>query len=92
MAQIIGTVLLTGFIVLQAITQTDSQDKNTEKQSTKTQITFFVLCLIIFFLNGLTGVIVLSALVSFFAFKEKLTAKEWIFIGGAFVATVLFAF
>lgn len=185
-AQIIGTVLLTGFIVLQAITQTDSQDKNTEKQSTKTKLTFFVLCLIIFFLNGLTGVIakahqlsemavdeisftviscaltaifslvllafaflrnskeksrqvmtslkikpllsmaligaatytgnflqllaandvpasvqfplvsggviVLSALVSFFAFKEKLTAKEWISIGGAFVATVLFAF
>lgn len=185
-AQILGTVLLTGFIVLQAISQSDSQDQNKEKQSSKTKIIFFVLCLIIFFLNGLTGVIakahqiskgavdevsftviscaltatfslvllafaflrdrreksrqvmmtlkikplwimaligaatytgnflhliaandvpasvqfplvsggviVLSALISYFVFKEKLTVKEWISIGGAFVATVLFAF
>ena len=181
-AQILGTVLLTGFIILQAV----SQDKNTEKQSIKTKAIFFALCLIIFFLNGLTGVIakahqisagavdevsfiviscaltaifslillafeflrnrreksrqvmttlkfkpmwimaligattytgnflhliaasdvpasvqfplvsggviVLFALVSFFAFREKLTVKEWISIGGAFAATVLFAF
>jgi multidrug transporter EmrE-like cation transporter len=38
------------------------------------------------------GVIVLSALVSFFAFKEKMSVKEWISIGGAFLSTVLFAF
>ena len=38
------------------------------------------------------GVIVLSALVSFFIFREKLSRKEWISIAGAFVATVLFAF
>jgi len=38
------------------------------------------------------GVIVLSALVSFFAFKEKMSAKEWISIGGAFLSTILFAF
>ena len=185
-AQVIGTVLLTGFIVLQAISQSDSQDKTKERQSTRTRITFFALCLIIFFVNGLTGVIakthqlsetavdevsftviscaltaifslvllgfailrnrkekiqqvmtslqmkplwsmaligavaytgsylqllaandvpasvqfplvsggviILSALVSFFAFKEKLTVKEWISIGGAFAATVFFAF
>lgn len=185
-AQIFGTVLLAGFIVLQAVSQADPPKTSTEKQSLKTRITFFVLCLTIFFLNGFTGVIakahqigegavdevsftvvscaltavfslillgfvflsdrreksrevmtvlkikpvcimaligaanytgnylhllaandvpasvqfplvsggviVLSALVSFFVFKEKLTVKEWISIGGAFASTVLFAF
>jgi multidrug transporter EmrE-like cation transporter len=38
------------------------------------------------------GVIVLSALVSNFIFKEKLSKKEWISILGAFISTVLFAF
>jgi multidrug transporter EmrE-like cation transporter len=38
------------------------------------------------------GVIVLSALVSAFVFKEKLSKKEWISIIGAFASTVLFAF
>ena len=185
-AQILGTVLLTLFIILQAISQSGPKESNGEKQSTKTKVTFFILCLIIFFLNGLTGVIakahqisesavdevsftviscaltaifslillgfeflkdggekskqvmttfklkpmwimaligattytgnflhliaandvpasvqfplvsggviVLSALVSFFIFREKLSRKEWISIAGAFVATVLFAF
>lgn len=38
------------------------------------------------------GVIVLSALVSFFAFREKMSVKEWLSIGGAFLSTILFAF
>jgi multidrug transporter EmrE-like cation transporter len=38
------------------------------------------------------GVIVLSALVSAFLFKEKLSKKEWLSIAGAFASTVLFAF
>jgi drug/metabolite transporter (DMT)-like permease len=38
------------------------------------------------------GVIVLSALISAFVFREKLSGKEWLAIAGAFVATVLFAF
>ena len=185
-AQGIGTVLLTGFIILQAISQSDFDAKNGEKQSTKAKIVFFSLCLAIFFLNGLTGVIakahqisaqavdevsftviscaltaifsliilaftflrehrethrqvievlkikplwimtligataytgnflhllaandvpasvqfplvsggviVLSALVSAFLFKEKLSKKEWLSIAGAFASTVLFAF
>ena len=185
-AQGIGTVLLTGFIILQAISQSDSNEKSGQKQSTKTKIVFFSLCLVIFFLNGLTGVIakahqispqavdevsftviscaltaifsliilaftflykhqtthrqviktlkikplwimtligataytgnflhllaasdvpasvqfplvsggviVLSALVSAFLFKEKLSKKEWLSIAGAFLSTVLFAF
>ena len=56
-AQVIGTVLLTGFIILQAISQSDSNTTTGGKQSAKTKVTFFILCLIIFFLNGLTGVI-----------------------------------
>ena len=38
------------------------------------------------------GVIVLSALVSVFLFKERISKMEWIAIGGAFASTVLFAF
>ena len=38
------------------------------------------------------GVIVLSALVSAFAFRERLSKKEWISVAGAFASTVLFAF
>ena len=38
------------------------------------------------------GVIVLSALVSAFLFREKLSAREWLSVAGAFVSTVLFAF
>jgi drug/metabolite transporter (DMT)-like permease len=185
-AQILGTVLLTGFIILQAISQSDFKQASKEKQSAKTKITFFVLCLVIFILNGLTGVIakahqisessvdevsftviscaltaifsmillafeflrnrkeksrqvmmtlkikplcsmaligvsaytgnflhllaannvpasvqfplvsggviVLSALVSAFVFKEKISKKEWLSIAGSFVSTVLFAF
>jgi drug/metabolite transporter (DMT)-like permease len=185
-AQILGTVLLTAFIVLQAVWQNGAQGGNAEKQSKKNKAIFFILCLIIFLLNGLTGVIakahqisenavdevsftviscaltavfslillaleflrdrkekcaqvmttlkvkplwimaligaatytgnflhllaandvpasvqfplvsggviVLSALVSVFAFKERLSGKEWISIAGAFLATVLFAF
>ena len=185
-AQILGSILLTAFIVLQAVWQSEVQDGSAEKKVKKNKVIFFVLCLIIFFLNGMTGVIakahqisenavdevsftviscaftalfslillafefmcktkekclqvmttikvkplwvmtligastytgnflhllaandvpasvqfplvsggviVLSALVSAFIFKEKLSRKEWISISGAFVATVLFAF
>ena len=38
------------------------------------------------------GVIVLSALVSAFFFKDKISKKEWISVAGAFAATFLFAF
>lgn len=38
------------------------------------------------------GVIVISALVSAFLFKEKVSKKEWISVAGAFVSTFLFAF
>ena len=38
------------------------------------------------------GVIILSALVSAFFFKEKVTRQEWFCVGGAFLATFLFAF
>ena len=38
------------------------------------------------------GVIILSALVSAFLFKEKVNRQEWFCVGGAFLATFLFAF
>ena len=38
------------------------------------------------------GVIVLSALVSAFFFREKISRREWIAVGGSFLSTVLFAF
>lgn len=54
--KILGTILLTVFIVLQAIWQDDATGtkQNAEK---KTKYLFFILCLIIFFINGMTGVI-----------------------------------
>ena len=38
------------------------------------------------------GVIVLSALVSAFAFRERLSKKEWYSVAGAFLSTLFFAF
>jgi drug/metabolite transporter (DMT)-like permease len=35
---------------------------------------------------------IISAFVSFLAFRERISGKEWISVVGAFVATVLFAF
>ena len=181
--KIAGTVLLTVFIVLQALWGTPTEGTDSKKS---TRVLFFVLCLVIFFINGMTGVvakahsisegavneesftvlycginallslvllavtsiknakektaqirsalsprpilimallgaaayggnflqlmaagnvpasvqfplvsggvIVLSALVSAFIFREKLSKKEWISVAGAFVSTFLFAF
>lgn len=181
--KVLGTILLTTFIVLQAVWQNEPTKKESDK---KVKYLFFILCIIIFFVNGMTavvakahsisegavdessfttisclftmilsftilvisfvkekkekmvivksslkkkplgimtllggaayggnfllllaadkvpasiqfplvsgGVIVLSALASYFVFKEKLSKKEWISILGAFISTVLFAF
>ena len=184
--QIIGTVTLTACIILQAVFQHSTGENNGEKSDKKKKILFFTLSILIFIINGLTGVIakahqlsegaideasftviscaltalfsliiwavialkdrkeavcqmktmikvkpivimsligaaaytgsflhlkaantvpasvqfplvsggviVLSALVSAFAFKEKISVKEWLTIVGAFISTVLFAF
>ncbi len=189
LGKIFGSILLTIFIILQAIWQQPSLSNEEEKKETrtKTKWLFFILCLLIFFINGLTGVIakahqmgneaineisftviscaltavfsaiilalqfvkgerkeklaeiktsfqikplfsmlaigataytgsylhlkaatnvsasvqfplvsggviVLSALVSAFIFREKISKKEWLSIVGAFIATFLFAF
>lgn len=57
--KIIGTVLLSIFIILQGVVQGKAETENTrEKSKVKNKkILFFVLCLIIFLVNGLTGVI-----------------------------------
>lgn len=53
--KIAGTVFLTLFIVLQAVWQGESTSKT--KGSRKNKYLFFILCLVIFFINGMTGVI-----------------------------------
>ena len=56
--KIAGTVLLTVFIILQAVWQGEGASKDNQKAvSWKTKYLFFFLCLIIFFVNGFTGVI-----------------------------------
>lgn len=184
--KVLGTVLLTFFIILQALTQKTPGTTDANQKSGEKKLLFFALCMAIFFLNGLTGVIakvhqmsanavseasftatsctltavfsailllisfaknrqnayaeaaktlkykpvgiiamisivqqggnvlllmaasnvpasvqfplvsggviVLSALVSVFIFREKLSRIEWIAIAGAFTSTVLFAF
>lgn len=54
--KVVGCVLLTGFIILQTFSQksTGSEEKNKSKRM---RFLFFALCLIIFFINGMTGVI-----------------------------------
>ncbi len=54
--QILGAVLLTLFIVLQAVWQ-KSPDEGDAKGAKGTKYLFFALCLVIFFLNGATSVI-----------------------------------
>ena len=184
--QIVGTVTLTVFIILQAVWQQPTDENETQGSDKNKKILFFVLSILIFIINGMTGVIakahqisqgavdeasftviscaltaifslmlltfvalknrrevlaqmksmlkikpiavmlligasaytgnflhlkaasavpasvqfplvsggviVISALVSFFAFREKLSKKEWISVAGAFISTVLFAF
>ena len=52
--KLLGTILLTVFIVLQGVKQ---DDKDSQKANNKTKRIFFILCLVIFILNGLTGVV-----------------------------------
>ena len=52
--RILGAVLLSFFIVLQALWQRPDGNQTTTKHKT---YKFFILCLLIFFLNGMTGVI-----------------------------------
>lgn len=54
--QILGAVLLTLFIILQAVWQESPNDGNASS-SKSTKYLFFALCLVIFFLNGATSVI-----------------------------------
>ena len=53
----VGTVMLTLFIVLQAVWQEPIEEKNGDPSDKKKKILFFLLSLLIFVINGLTGVI-----------------------------------
>ena len=57
--KIIATILLTVFIILQSTAEVnkDTSTLKTEKNSKAKKSFFFILCLLIFFINGLTGVI-----------------------------------
>ena len=61
LCKILGSILLTLFIIFQAFSQQPSNAKDTETVQAgtqrKTKWLFFILCLVIFFLNGMTGVI-----------------------------------
>jgi drug/metabolite transporter (DMT)-like permease len=61
LGKIFGSVLLTVFIVLQAIWQTPVEGEGgastSQKSGKRTKWLFFALCLVIFFINGMTGVI-----------------------------------
>jgi drug/metabolite transporter (DMT)-like permease len=50
-----GTLLLTVFIVLQAVWQREPQEER--RTGGGSRYLFFVLCLLIFFINGMTGVV-----------------------------------
>lgn len=53
---VLGTLLLTVFVILQAVGQTPQTDQ-AERMPKKKKYFFFALCLLIFLINGLTGVI-----------------------------------
>lgn len=52
----IGSVLLAGFIIMQALIQNSSMAKS-KKTTAPQRLVFLLLCIAIFFLNGMTGVI-----------------------------------
>ena len=55
--KILGTILLSLFIIMQALSAKPKDEVNSAKSSTKRKYLFLTLCLLIFFINGLTGVI-----------------------------------
>lgn len=67
-AQICGTLILSVCVIMQAIQQNGDGDSKGKKSR---RILFFALCLIIFFLNGMTGVIAKAHEISAGAVDEK---------------------
>ena len=65
--KIAGTVLLTVFIVLQALWQGEPKEKSAGKGK---KYLFFALCLVIFFINGMTGVVAKAHSISAGAVSE----------------------
>lgn len=55
--KILGTILLSLFIIMQALSAKPKDEVNSAKSSTKRKYLFLTLCLLIFFINGLTGVV-----------------------------------
>ncbi len=57
LTKVLGAILLTVFIVLQCFAQKNDEQNNIEKSSRSKKGLFIIVCLLIFFINGLTGVI-----------------------------------
>jgi drug/metabolite transporter (DMT)-like permease len=68
-SKLIGTVLLTLFIILQAVAQR-SADNPKREGSSKGRGVFFALCILIFFINGMTGVVAKAHQISSGAVNE----------------------
>ena len=68
-AKAVGTALLVIFIVLQALWQKESTGQKTGGKGTR--YLFFALCLVIFFINGMTGVVAKAHAISAGAVDEK---------------------
>ena len=84
----LGTVLLTVFIVLQAIWQNGGDaEKKEERAGTRTL--FIVLCLVIFFINGMTGVIAKAHSISEGAVNESSFTVLYCFLTSLFSFSIL---
>ena len=55
--KVCGCILLTAFIIYQAVSQQSNETETASAQQKNTKWLFFILCLVIFFINGMTGVI-----------------------------------
>ncbi len=85
-SKLVGTVLLSGFIILQAVCQKGSSEKKTQK---KTKRLFFALCIVIFFINGLVGVITKAHSISIGAVNATSFTTTYCAISGALSLIIL---
>ena len=79
----IGSILLATFIVLQSLIQNAAMSKE-EKKSLKDRLLFLTLCIAIFFLNGMTGVIAKMHEMS----AEAISEANFTFLYSAFTALI----
>lgn len=79
----VGSILLATFIVLQSLIQNAAMSKE-EKKPLKDRLLFLALCIAIFFLNGMTGVIAKMHEMS----AEAISEANFTFLYSAFTALI----